>query len=222
MNNINLIFTDSNTEAGLVWNPGKFEIESAVSVKEGEKENTSELKPKWMSAGSTLSTSDDIFWTSDLSSSTKDLELLEQIENLKSKIRRILSAPYPESEEYSSDELRALAIRSQIEISSVIGIKAIQDLFEIGEIQESLMAEILIEIGNIEDSWCLNGLVNIYSDLLSSPLPKIRYGAILGISNLDNPNMLKKLEQSYQNESQNYMLNYYRTTIEQLKESQTN
>ena len=81
--------------------------------------------------------------------------------------------------------------------------------------------ETLHQIGLSEHEPTYDARLKLLVENLDSDLAMIRYGAMYGLSSMDDPKTIPEIELAYAEETDPDLLKYMSATLEQLRETQT-
>ncbi len=143
---------------------------------------------------------------------------LEKVpESLVEELRQITLAAEGEVFEHGMESVFSLCLESFIEAYQGLAIRTIANALASGSVDKVVAMETLRQMGLSEHEPTYNIRLNLLLHYLSSDLAMIRYGAMYGLSYMDDPNVIPEIEQAYKQETDLYLQKYMSAALEQLR-----
>src|SRR5882724_781372 len=133
--------------------------------------------------------------------------------------RKILERSTVGVDEFEEEDIFAKHITRWIERYGFETLDTLSECYGANEINEKTMSHILMALGNANNYKTYRERLHILEEYLESSSSKIRYGAVIGISNLDDPKVLPALLRALDKESIPVLKGTMKSIIKQLRET---
>ena len=145
---------------------------------------------------------------------------LEKIpESLVEELRQITLAAEGEVFEHGMESVFSLGLKSYIEKYQGLAIQAISVSLARGSVDKVVAMETLRQLGLSEHEPTYAGRLNLLLEYLRSDVAMIRYGAMYGLTSVDDPDVIPEVELAFERETDPYLKNYMRAALAQLHDT---
>ncbi len=131
--------------------------------------------------------------------------------------RNILKTSIIGVDEFEEEDLFAQRITNWIEKYEFEALDITSEFYTSHEINDKTMSHLLMTLGNANNHKTYNERLSILKKYLRSPSSTIRYGAVIGISNLDDPTATPALLKALKKEKIPVIRGTIKSVINQLK-----
>lgn len=144
-----------------------------------------------------------------------------QLKYVITEFKDILQSTPVEVDEFEEEDMFSIRIIDWIEKYNFAALDTIFEFYASGELNEKTISHILMALGNANNSKTYNKRLEKLEEFLKSSSPKIRYGAIIGISNLDDPEAIRYLSNALEKERIPVLKGTLKSVIKQLKKTES-
>ena len=121
--------------------------------------------------------------------------------------------------EHGMESVFSLSLASFIESYQELAIHIISRIVASGSVDKVVAMEILRQMGLSEHEPTYDSRLSLLLQHLKSDLVMVRYGAMYGLSSMDDPNVIPEIEHACKQETDPYLQKYMRATLEQLRDT---
>ena len=122
--------------------------------------------------------------------------------------------------EHGMESVFSLRLASFIEVYQELAISIVSGFLDSGSVDKEVAMETLHQLGQSEHEPTYDARLNLLVQNLESDLAMIRYGAMYGLSSMDEPKTIPEIERAYQQETYPDLLKFMRVVLDQLHETQ--
>ena len=123
--------------------------------------------------------------------------------------------------EHGMDSAFSLSLENFIELYQGLAIKIISDSLASGNLDKAVEMETLRQLGLSEHERTHEARLKLLVQYLSSDIVMTRYGAMYGLTSMDEPRVIPDVERAFANETDPYLQKYMSAALAQLRETQT-
>ncbi len=113
----------------------------------------------------------------------------------------------------------SLSLASFIESYQELAIHIISRIVASGNIDKVVAMETLRQVGLSEHERTYDERLDLLLENLHSNLVMVRYGAMYGLSSMDDPKTIPDIERAYEQETDPYLQKYMHAALEQLRDT---
>jgi len=137
---------------------------------------------------------------------------------IKNEFSELLSKYYSTLKEEGSV---AYGLISQwIERRGMPAVELLENYINLRLVGDNIISDLLIALGDTNYQWDYKDRLHYLEQMLSDKSPKIRYGALIGISNIDSPSSISRIKDFLKKEKIIPLINTAKSVIEQLRATQ--
>ena len=145
---------------------------------------------------------------------------LEEVpESLVEELRQMTLAAEGEVFEHGMESVFSLGLESFIETYQGLAIRTISDSLARGDLDKEIAMETLRQLGLSEHEPTYDARQKLLLQHLHSDLAMIRYGAMYGLSYMDDPETTPEIQRAYERETDPYLKKYMRAALAQLRDT---
>lgn len=115
----------------------------------------------------------------------------------------------------------SLRLASLIELHQELAIDLVSRFLASGSVDKAVAMETLHQLGLSEHEPTYDARQKLLLQYLGSDLAMLRYGAMYGLSSMDDPKTIPAIEQAFKQETYPDLLQYMSAALEQLRETLT-
>lgn len=141
--------------------------------------------------------------------------------SLSEEFRRLFAAATPEVFEHGMESAFSLRLASLIELHQELAIDLVSRFLAGGSLNKAVATETLRQLGLSEHAPTYDARQKLLLQYLGSDLAMIRYGAMYGLSSMDDPKTIPAIEQAFEQETYPDLLQYMSAALEQLRDTQS-
>lgn len=121
--------------------------------------------------------------------------------------------------EHGMESVFSLSMDSFIELYQGLAIRIISDSLASNRVDKAVAMETLHQLGLSEHEPTCDTRKDLLLQHLSSEVAMIRYGAMYGLSSMDDPGVIPEIAKAYKQETDPYLKKYMSAALEQLRET---
>ena len=121
--------------------------------------------------------------------------------------------------EHGMESVFSLSLASFIEEYKEQAVKVASRFLASGSVDKVVAMETLHQMGLSEHERTYGERLDLLLENLHSDLVMVRYGAMYGLSSMDDPNVIPEIEHACMQETDPYLQKYMRATLEQLRDT---
>ncbi len=134
---------------------------------------------------------------------------------------QICSAAKDEVFEHGMESVFSLSLASFIESYQGLAISIVSQFLASGSLDKVVSMETLHQMGLSEHEPTYDARLNLLLQNLNNDLAMVRYGAMYGLSSMDDPTTIPEIERVYKIETDPYLQKYMSAALSQLRETQS-
>lgn len=134
---------------------------------------------------------------------------------------KVLSAAREEVFEHGMESVFSLRLSSFIEMYEEQTVRVISRLLASGSVDKEVAMETLRQLGLSEHEPTHDARQKLLLQHLDSDLAMIRYGAMYGLSYMDDERIVPSIRRAYQKETYPDLLNFMKVVLDQLDDTET-
>ncbi len=139
--------------------------------------------------------------------------------SLNAEFRRLFAAATSEVFEHGMESTFSLRLASLIELHQELAIDLVSRFLAGGSLDKMVAMETLHQLGLSEHEPTYDARKGLLLQHLSSKVAMIRYGAMYGLSSMDDPGVIPEIAKAYKQETDPYLKKYMSAALEQLRET---
>ena len=121
--------------------------------------------------------------------------------------------------EHGMESTFSLRLASLIELHQELAIDLVSRFLAGGSLDKMVAMETLHQLGLSEHEPTYDARKGLLLQHLSSKVAMIRYGAMYGLSSMDDPGVIPEIAKAYKQETDPYLKKYMSAALEQLRET---
>lgn len=140
-------------------------------------------------------------------------------ESPEEEFRQLTIAAKEEAFEHGMDSEFSLSLENFIELYQGLAIRIISDSLASGNLDKVVAMETLRQMGLSEHEQTHEARLKLLVQYLSSDIVMTRYGAMYGLTSMDEPRIIPDVERAFANETDPYLQKYMSAALAQLRET---